>query len=594
MKRYSIILITLLSSTLFGQTNWYVDYQNGNNSNNGTSVSTAVKTVGQLTSNNLLQPSDIVFIIGEYHNPSYNPTFSYNGNSDRNNPHIWHSENTIKLNNLNGAENQYITFKPYDNTTVLKGDGANIFRISNSSYIRIEGFEIYGEVENIPVSTAEGLITDGLQFLYLDPSTVDKKNPALSEVLYRVTVGTATTTIENTTYPILGNVTRPSYTDTRGLYVTGSNHINIINNEIHHTPGGGLRISESSYVNIYENEIHNCSKRSFSGTHALVVTKSIGGIANSTDDTTYSIKIQRNLIRYNYNEVWSWAPTKDLIAPRIDEGKGISLQRNNLSDWENGNKRILVENNLCYWNGFSGVHSNDGYHIDFINNTCFMNSFTNTVTYAGSDQKGNNIGISTSNGSDIKIINNVSVIDTDWNGFAISTNGGTTNLVIENNLIYGTNGTVNQDADVTAIETNTTIADPNFVTTTSFDFNLQSTSPAIGLADVNNSPTIDFFGNSRDNNPDLGAIEYITTLSINEFSLDNNNIYPNPFINELTIYNTNTSVEEVRVYGLLGQNLTNDVSIKKIDQNIKIETSNLPKGMYIIKTETFANKVYKK
>ncbi len=590
MKQYSIILIILLSSNLFGQTNWYVDYQNGDNLNNGTSVLTAVKTVNQLTSSNLLQPSDTVLIIGEYYNPSYNPNYTYGGDSDRNNPHIWHRENTISIGNLHGSENNYITFKPYDSNTVLKGDGANIFRIRNSSYIKVEGFEIYGEVENIPLSTAEGLLTDGLQFLYLASTTVDIENPTLSEVLYRVPVGTSLTTIENTTYPILGSVNRPTYVDTRGLYVSGSNHIKIIGNEIHHTPGGGLRISESSYVTISENEIHNCSRRSYSGTHALVITKAKEGTANTTDDTTYSIVLNRNIIRDNYNEVFSWAPTKNLIHPRIDEGKGISLQRNNLNDWQNGNKRILVENNICYWNGFSGIHSNDGWHIDFINNTCFMNSYTNTVTYAN-DPKGANIGISTANGNDIKILNNISVADAGWNGKALSS-AGTTGLVVENNLIFGINGTISQDADITAIEVNTIIADPLFENTTIYDFNLQQNSPAIGIANSSYSPVEDFYGNLRDNNPDLGAIEYILPSSVSEFNSNDINIYPNPFTNKIIIDQILIK-DEFSIYNVLGQNMTNYISIINNNQNTEIVTTDLPTGMYIIKTKTFVNKVYK-
>ncbi len=508
-----MLIMVFLSVHLFGQTNWYVDYQNGNNANDGTSEITPVKTVNYLTANDLIQPGDTVFIIGQYNNPSYNPDFSYGGSDDRNNPHIWHQENSIKLNNLQGLENNYITFKPYDNTTVLKGDGANIFRVTNCAYLRIEGFEIYGEVEHIPLSTAEGLQTDGLQFLYLSPNTVDQQHPTLDEVLLRVEVGTSVSTIENTTYPVLGSVKRPSYTDTRGLYVSGSHHIEIKGNEIHHTCGGGLRVSNSSNVLIAENEIHNCSRRSYSGTHALVVTKTKEGTANSTGDSTYSIKIVRNLVHDNYNEIFSWAPTKDIITPRIDEGKGISLQRNNLTAWTSGDQRILVANNLCYWNGFSGVHSNDGWHIDFINNTCYMNSYTNTVTYAGQSQQGNNIGISAQHGGDIRIINNISVIDSGWGGFAISSDG-TPGLEVDKNLIYGINGTLQEDADIYTIQTNTIIADPQFKNTDTFDFRLQPDSPAIDTANINFAPVKDFYGNVRDNHPDLGAIEYLSPSNI--------------------------------------------------------------------------------
>jgi hypothetical protein len=592
MHKFFLISVLLLNFSLFSQTNWYVNYQNGNNSNAGTSVSTAVKTIDYLTSNNLIQPSDTVFIIGEYHNESYNPNFVYGGDNDRNNPHIWHQENSVRLNNLHGEENQYITFKPYDNNTVLKGDGANIFKVVNCSYLKIEGFEIYGEVENIPLSTAEGLITDGLQFLYLDPNTVDPKHPTLSEVLYRVRVGTPINEIENTTYPILGPVTRPSYTDTRGLFVSHSHHIEIVGNEIHHTCGGGLRVAESSYVNIYENNIHNCSRRSYAGTHGLVVTKAEEGLPNNNDDTTYSTKIERNTVHYNYNELFSWSPKKDIITPRIDEGKGISLQRNNSTDWIDGNKRILIANNICFWNGYSGVHSNEGWHIDYINNTCYMNSYTNTVTYANGQQGGKQIGISTQEGDDIRIFNNISVIDTDWNGFPISS-GGTTNLVVENNLIYGVNGSVSQDSDVTAIQVNTIIADPLFIDETNFNFNLQQNSPAINSANSDYAPVDDFYGNRRDVNPDLGAIEYIAPLGISDFNQKEINIFPNPFTHKIII-NKRFTKNDIMVYNMLGQNIKNSISISPINQSTILDMEKLPEGMYLIKTPQFAKIVYKK
>ena len=88
------------------------------------------------------------------------------------------------------------------------------------------------------------------------------------------------------------------------------------------------------------------------------------------------INILRNKVHHNYNEIYSWAPTKTIITPYIDEGKGISLQRNDIDDnntptdntddtgWLRG--RFLVANNVCYFNGYSGLHSNDGTRIDFI------------------------------------------------------------------------------------------------------------------------------------------------------------------------------------------------------------------------------------
>ncbi|MEN8928838.1 MAG: right-handed parallel beta-helix repeat-containing protein, partial [Flavobacteriales bacterium] len=477
--------LLLLSFSSFSQTNYYISQQTGSDSNDGLSPTTPFKTIKKYTkpSNGLMTPGDSVFLIGQFTNTSYDTSYSFSAINDA---HLWHGENTISLNNINGNAANYITFLPYDSSTILHGDGGNIFRVQNSSYLNIIGFEIEGEVIRIPLSTAFSV-----QFVYLDATTVDPKNPTLSEVLYRVQPGTSKAVIAATTFPLLGSVNRPSYTDTRGMYLSNVHHINIKNNNIHHMPGGGLRISECEYIWIRENEIHYNSLRSFSGTHGLVVTK-----AKSTDTTSgYKIWIERNKVHHNYNEVYSWAPTKTIITPHLDEGKGISMQRNQASNgWLHG--RILIANNLCYWNGFSGVHSNDGDRMDFINNTCYMNSYTGTVT--DTSENANNIGISSSDGDGMRMINNIIVVDNSVGGFALSSKGNT-GLVVKDNLIFGMNGgTLRTDPDVTSVEINTQISDPKFINPSAFNFGLQNSSPAIGNADVSFAPTLDLFGNTRD------------------------------------------------------------------------------------------------
>ncbi len=581
----TIALFTVVIS--IAQTTYYVDQENGANSNDGKSPSSAYQTFDKAKSQ--VSPGGTISIMGTYVNPSYNASYTYSVPHDS---HLWHRENTIRISNLNGSNGNYITIKGYDNNTVIKGDGANIIRVTNSSYLKFENLTIEGEVDRIPLSEA-----NALQFVYVLGSGIT--NPSASDIHYRnqdETNDNDNIVEETDTYTSLGDISRPSYIDTRGLYISGADNIIIHNNKIHHMPGGGLRVADSKYIDITENEIYKCSVKSYSGTHALVVTKS-KPIGNSG----YSINILRNNIHHNYNEQFSWAPTKTIITPRIDEGKGISLQRNNTSSWKNGQGRILVANNICYWNGFSGVHSNDGYKIDFINNTCYLNSYTNTVIYAN-DQKGGNIGISTGGtGDDIKYINNISVIDTDWNGKALAATSNTSNLIVTNNLIYGINGTVSQDPDVNAIEINTTIADPLFVDapasyqdeTYSFDFNLLQNSPAISAADVSNAPTDDFFGNSRDANPDLGAIEYINTLSNDEFITTKFKIYPNPFINSIQIEGVE-GIEKMEIYTITGQKLLlNDKLITKKGVQLTVNLSSLTSGIYFLKVNNIVGKIIK-
>ena len=566
-KHLITLLFIAISSLAFSQTSWYVSKEVGSNSNNGQDPNNPFKTVDNAVTH--LNPGDTLFIMGEYSNDNYDHDYSFEG--DINDPHIWLQEHSFKITNLNGNANAYITIKSYDENTVIKGDAANIIRITHSSYLRIEGLNIYGEVENIPLSTALAL-----QFLYIDPNT--------GEVVYRVPPGTSDEEVANMTFPDLGNVQRPSYTDTRGIYFTNVDHIDIINNTIHHTPGGGLRVAEGEYINIISNEIHNCSRKSYSGTHALVVTKSKS--SNTLED--YKINVLRNKVHHNYNEIYSWAPTKTFITPRIDEGKGISLQRNNGSEWTHG--RFLVANNLCYWNGYSGVHTNAGKRIDFINNTCYYNSYTNTITYADGDQSGKNIGISCQTSDDINMINNIVYIDNTWGGYPISA-ANSPNIQIEDNMIYGDNGSISQDSDVVAIQINTTISDPLFKDVDIIDFRLQETSPTIGIANINYAPTDDLYGNIRDNDPDLGAIEYFEPTSISEHSdIHHFMAYPNPFKDYLNI----TGKEEINIleiHSITGQTIQYS-SNKGFSERLNV--SSLPSGIYIIKINNEFIKLMKK
>ncbi|RUA11254.1 MAG: hypothetical protein DSY82_03830 [Flavobacteriia bacterium] len=566
-----LLFLLLVSTILSSQTKRYVSQEKGSDSNNGSSASSPFKTIK--TAVDFLKPGDTLYIMGKYTNASFNPDYTYSGNI--NDPYIWSQENTIKISNLHGKAGKYITIKAYDQNTVLKGDGANIFRVTNCSYLRIEDLELYGQVEKISLETAKAL-----QFLY--------RNSGSSNSLYRVPPGTSDEEVKNMTFSALKNIKRPSYTDTRGFYFSNVHHIDFINNKIHHVPGNGFRVADCEYINIIGNEIHDTSRKSYSGTHGLVVTKT-----KSTDNQkNYKVSILRNKVHHNYNEIYSWAPSKTFINPRIDEGKGISLQRNNVSSWVDGKGRILVENNVCYWNGYSGIHSNDGYRIDFINNTCYMNSYTNTVTYAGKEQRGNNIGISSQRGNGIRIINNISVIDTDWNGFALSASNST-GLVVRNNLIYGVGShAVSIAGDIDAVDVNTKKAEPRFVDQDNFNFDLKETSPAISHADKNYAPAEDYYQNPRDDQPDAGAIEYSASLGVEDLLMEAGNIYPNPFTDRIFIKKIN-SEDKINIYNLLGQQFNALISIRHSNDGTEIDTSKLPRGTYLIRIGTVTKIILK-
>ena len=122
-----------------------------------------------------------------------------------------------------------------------------------SSYIRFYKLEVYGEVDNIPYSTAKALQiaykdADGAVRYRVDPTLSDEEIAAFDNL------------------PKLKNIKRPSYTDTRGFYASECHHISVEQCHMHHTPGNGLRVSYSEYVDLLDNEVNDCSRKSYSGT----------------------------------------------------------------------------------------------------------------------------------------------------------------------------------------------------------------------------------------------------------------------------------------------------------------------------------------
>ena len=485
----------------------YLDQSLGDDANDGLALDRAFGTASEAVK--ALQPGDELRIVGALANPSYDPNFEFSDVSD---PHLWHGENTLVLSDVHGTEHAWITITSHDNTTVLKGDGGNIVRINKSSYIRLTNLEVYGEVERIPIETAKAV-----QFVYKDAKDGDK-------IKYRVDPSLSPKEIDELTLEKLGsNVPRVSYTDTRGVYVSDSHHVELSGSHVHHLPGGGVRFAKSEFFFVFDNEVDNCARKSYSGTHALVATYTTDLLPRETDAATgeadYRGIIARNNVHDNFNEIFSWVGTKTFVHAKIDEGKGISLQRN--QEFKNGG-RILVANNIAFWNGYSGIHSQDGDNIDMFSNTAYMNSYTNTrgeYKDDGDARGGNNIGVSLQGGEDVRVANNVAYIDTSWRGMPVSIANEKGDTVEANNLVFGEGSApLKLDADYERLAVGTIVADPMFELesdeTVESDalspssFRPMTDSPAIGAAAARWTPCEDFFGNRR--SPGLqsvGAVE---------------------------------------------------------------------------------------
>ena len=110
VKNYALALIMCLGfhATVSAQTSWFVSKMSGSDSNSGLNPSTPFKTVEYAV--DFLQPGDTLFIMDEYRNDSYIQGYSFGG--DINDPHIWLDEHTIKIIDLHGDQDNYITIKP--------------------------------------------------------------------------------------------------------------------------------------------------------------------------------------------------------------------------------------------------------------------------------------------------------------------------------------------------------------------------------------------------------------------------------------------------------------------------------------------------
>lgn len=553
MKPIFLILFLSISTITFSQNNIFIATNGANNSGLGTFNSPYASLFVALNS---AQAGDTVFVRGgTYQNYTL-------GDGD-----IWKGQahSIFSINHVHGMPNQYITIKPYNNEQVIvKGDGLAMILVKNSSYIRIEGFEVYGETENIPLDTALAY-----QFIYKD---------ANNNIQYRVPPLTPSNVVDTMTFPILSNIKRPTFFNTAGISVLASHHIDVVNNYVHHAPGEGIRSFTSDYLNIIGNEIHDCSRRSSTGVHGL----SVYNLSNIDSLDIQKILIARNLVYDNYNEVYSWTHTKTIITPHNDEGKGITVQRCSPAySWTSG--KIRIENNIAHHNGFSGFHINTGKGIEIVNNTAYYNSRT-TAT----EGNGNQHGISVQGGEDILIANNIAVADTSiLQNRVLNLSNNSINITIKNNLLIG-----NLSANAAAIDVNTFICSPHFKDVLNDNYRLKYFSCAIDAADFGFAPSIDFFKNTRDNSPDLGAIEFAIFSSLFQTKTINNTlkVYPNPFQNTLKIKG-DFEKENISVFNTLGQKVM--VSFFKNKHEVILNGQHLQRGFYFIKIGNRSVKVFK-
>lgn len=143
---------------------------------------------------------------------------------------------------------------------------------------------------------------------------------------------------------------------------------------------------------------------------------------------------------------------------------------------------------------------------------------------------------------------------------------------------------------------NITTNNPSFVDVANNDYHLTASSTCIDAGITKGAPKADFDGTTRPmgKGVDIGAFEY-QTLNSNPYENDQLLVFPNPATNQITIKKNELTVTEIRLFNLLGQDITDATQIRIEDEtSIVVDIKNLSVGAYLLKTKNSTTIIYKK
>lgn len=367
-----------------------------------------------------------------------------------------------------GTSEKYITIKAQDATNKpilhVGGNGTwNAISI-NASYVIIDGLELKGHNADLNYDEAYS----NAEAHFIKSETVNWNTSARFNT-NGITIG--------------GSSTYSSHPD----------HVIIRNCSVHDFPGGGINVQQADYVTIEGNLVYNNCWFNMYGCSGISVLTPV----NNDYSTDYKIIIRRNISCGNLNQI-PWIGTKNFT---ISDGNGIIIDINNRPD-DNGvakgegpyTGRTLVENNVTFNNGGSGIHSFKANHVDIINNTAYHNT--------NSFPENNYAEIWTNQCEDINISNNIMYAR--YNGCCnLKTHDKSERY--SNNLYFG--------GSVITMGDNDKVCDPMFtnpsITLKEANFHLEAGSPAIGMGKyLPYMSEIDIEGKSRTGSIDAGAYQH--------------------------------------------------------------------------------------
>ncbi|MBC7828317.1 MAG: right-handed parallel beta-helix repeat-containing protein [Chitinophagaceae bacterium] len=384
---------------------YYVSDGSGSDANNGLAASTPLKKIS--TAADKAVEGDTVLIMNGVYVSTSGPLL-----------------NITK----SGTANKYITFKAYPGHNPKVFCSGNVWNaiVINGSYIVLEGIELEGN--NASITNAD----------------------ALASYNHKLAGGT--------------DFNYYSQFNTNGITIGGPNneskfphHVIIRNCKVHDFPGGGINSIQADYTTVEGNTVYNNAWYMMYGGSGISILSPV-----SSDGVTTYRNIIRNNICYNNKTTIPWI---GLTPPKLSDGNGIIIDVNRYPYGQTSGQpylgRTLVENNISFNNGGSGIHSYKADHVDIINNTAYHNG--TVVGYAD---------IFSNNCADVKIINNIMY---SASGGKCNSNSNNTNVTYDYNIYFNGSVAVQGPHDK--------IADPQFLNISLngllANFSLKSGSPAV-------------------------------------------------------------------------------------------------------------------
>jgi len=419
--------------------NYFVNAKTGKKEYNGLSPMKPKNTIQEAA--NLTRPGDTVFVM--------NGTYS-NHCASCNVVDVPHS----------GTRKKYIVYINYpDHTPKIKFNGWAGFSINGESYIKIIGFEVEGNNMNINLTKALN-----------QPKSC--RNP--------------------------GGEYAPEFNG-NGIAISARknkhpHHIVIARNTVHNCGGGGIGASHADFITIEDNTVYNNSWYTLFGTSGIAFYQ----FWNSNNDKGYRNIIRRNKCFNNKNLV-PWPK-----VCRVSDGNGIIVDdfRNEQNNSRLGKYkgRTLIENNICWFNGGTGIHTFQSDFVDIVNNTAYCNSQSVEL---------NSGQILASRGRFVRIINNILVADS-FND--INSNYENRDITYLNNLHYNTSirGSIPVKLSNPTCINNLNPLFIKPVYSLDANFMLRSNSPAINKGNTPLGSKTDFNNKERPLSgiTDIGAYEY--------------------------------------------------------------------------------------